>query len=209
MALTNTNSFVYTGKRGQEVKRRKILLALLAFPALGLQEDGCAENEPVGAKVTVFIFEARIRSFAPGIEAAITLSEEQKKQLSVAYNEVFGTNAVRLAKLVLMDEGATVVQRQLASATMAQAEVEFRAKSREIFTEEQRATIDKVYEAFNRVYQTAEQAFVAEVTKSFRAELDNILTEEQKKAVEARRAEIEAARAKAADAAASEGTNGQ
>jgi hypothetical protein len=148
--------------------------------------------------VSVFMFEARVRSFAPAIEAIISLSEDQKKQLAQAYDEAFGGPAARLAGSVLQDMNASVAQRQMASTTMLQAQASFRAKSRTIFTDQQRDLVDRVYAAFNRVYAQAQDEMVKLITGGFAKELDTLLTPEQKQAMAKRQAELDAAKPKPA-----------
>lgn len=166
-------------------------LVALVVPA-STQEDSAPQ-------ITLSIFEARVRSFAPGIDAIISLTDEQKKQLAGIYSEVFGTTGVRLADMVLQDSSASVAQRQMATATVLQAQADFRARSRSVFTEEQRQLIDKIYEVFNRVYEAAQEAMVKEVTAGFAGELDRLLTPEQKQAMADSRAEIEATTGAAAE----------
>lgn len=170
--------------------------ALIAVAVLAAGPVVHAQEQPAQT-ISLYIFEARVRSFSPGIDAVVDLSEEQKTKLGEVYSAIFGTNAALLANLVLQDSNASVVQRQIARATVLQAQAEFRSKSREVFTEEQRALIDKVYEAFSNVYKAAEEAMLQEVKGGLAAQLEGILTPEQKQAMEKRKAEIESAAAAA------------
>jgi len=175
-------------------------LRALPLPVLLLVLMGAASaQEPEGRKIALWIFEARIRSFAPGIDAVITVSDEQKTQLGEIYTEIFGTNAVALANMVLQDSNTSFAQRQVATAAIQQAQAEFRTKSRSVFTEAQRALIDEVYTAFNRVYQAAQEEMVTKVTAGFAGALDQLLSAEQKQAMAKSKAEIEEAMRKAAD----------
>jgi hypothetical protein len=152
-------------------------------------------QETAQTTVGLWIFDAQVRSFAPGIDAVISLSEEQKKQLADLYAEVMATNAVLLANMVLQDTRTSFAQRQVATATIQQAQAALRAGSRNVFTEAQRELVDRVYAAFSRVHQAAQQEMVRKVTAGFAEELGEILTAEQKQAMEKRQAELEEARA--------------
>ena len=185
------------GPEGHMHMRAK--LRALPLPVLLLALIGAASaQETEGRKIALWIFEARIRSFAPGIDAAITVSDEQKTQLGGIYAEVFETNAVALANMVLQDSNTSFAQRQVATATIQQAQAEFRTRSRSVFTEAQRTLIDEVYAAFNRVYQAAQEEMVTKVTAGFAGELDQLLSAEQKQAVAKSKAEIVEAKRKAA-----------
>lgn len=177
--------------------RQFLLTVGVVAVAVSLAGPLLAQQAP-GKTVSLFIFESRLRSFAPGLEAVISLNDEQKKKLGGAYDEVFGTSSVRLASSVLQDMNASLGQRRMASATMVQAQAAFRAKSRAIFSDPQRELIDKVYEAFNRIYQQAQEEVVKQITASFSKELEKLLTPEQKAAMAKSKAEIEAAQAKPA-----------
>lgn len=82
----------------------------------------------------MWIFDAQVRSFTPGLDAAIGLNEEQGQALVAAYRETYQTSAVALANMVLQDDNASQTQRQAASAILQQSQTAFQAKSREVFT---------------------------------------------------------------------------
>ena len=175
-------------------------LAAIALAMLMLVGTSSAQ-ETAKRQVSLWIFDARIRSFAPGLDAAIGLTGDQAKQLAAAYAEVFNTNAAALANMVLEDDGPSMAQRQMATATLQQAQAAFQMKGRTIFTEKQRGLIDKVYASFARVHDAAQQAMVQKVTADFAKELDAMLTPEQKDAVKQARAAIEEANKRKAEAA--------
>ena len=177
--------------------RQILLAAAMTALAIGLLGPALAQDSKA-TTVSLFIFEARVRSFAPGLEATISLSEEQRTKLGGVYDGVFGTPAVRLANSVLQDMNASIAQRQTATAIVLQAQADFRTQSRAVFTDQQRELIDKVYAAFNRVYEQAQEQLAKEVTGNFGKELEQILTPEQKQAMEKQRAELEAAKSQPA-----------
>jgi hypothetical protein len=177
--------------------RRILLAGTMTTLAIGLLGPVLGQ-ESKATTVSLFIFEARVRSFAPGLEATISLSEDQRTKLGGIYDGVFGTPAVRLANSVLQDTNASLAQRQTATAIVLQAQADFRTQSRAVFTDPQRELIDRVYAAFNRVYERAQEQLVKEVTGNFGKELEQILTSEQKQAMEKHRAELEAAKSQPA-----------
>jgi len=168
-----------------------LLLVVLGSAAVG--------QETAQRQVHVSMFEAQVRSFAPGIDAIIGLTDDQAKLLAAAYRGAFETSGVNLANMVLRDNNTTLAQRQMATATLQQAQATFRAQGRAIFTEEQRQLIDKVYASFASVQETAQKEMVAKITTGFAKELDGILTPEQKQAMQKAKAQIEEAARKAAE----------
>jgi hypothetical protein len=172
--------------------KRSLVVGAMASLVIAITVPAFAQKGP-GTTVSLSMFEARVRAFAPGVEAIITLSDDQKKKLGGIYDEVFGTPAVRLASSVLEDINASVGQRQMAAATVQQAQAAFRAKSRTVFTGAQRELIDRVYATFSHVSEQAEANYVKEMTGNLAKELDKILTPEQKQAMAKRQAEQAAA----------------
>lgn len=176
---------------------RSVCIAALMIVILGAA--GTAQSQqPQGKTIPIFIFDARIRSFAPGIEALISLSDEQKKMLATAYSEAFGTPAVRLANSILQDSSVSVAQRQLATTTVLQAQGIFRTKSRAIFTAKQCELIDQVYDAFGRIFKKAQDDVSMQIKDDFNRDLGKLLTPEQKQAVDNKAAEVAAAQDKPA-----------
>jgi len=158
-------------------------------------------------KIVLWIFEAPVRAAAPGIEAILTLTEDQKKRIGEVYLECYGTNEANLAFAVLRSKQSTLAQRESAAAILRNVQENFRSKAREIFTEEQRALIDKVYDAYNEVYKAAQAEMITKVKAAFSERLDKILTPEQKSAMKKAEAAVKAASEKPAQPQSVEGGN--
>ena len=168
---------------------KKALVTALTVAAVALQFaiGVAAAAEQPRPTVRLWIFDAQIRSIVPGIDAALNLSQEQWQKLARAYRLAQGTDAVALANMVLQDREASLVKRQAASAVLKQAQAQFRAASRALFTEEQAKLIDAVYAAYGEVAKAAQQQMVERVKTDFTKRLDGLLSPEQKKAVESAR----------------------
>ena len=175
-------------------------LAVAVAAQFALAAAGALAEDTGTRQVPIWLFDAQVRAFAPGIEGIITLKDEQKDRLGKIYSEVFGQNSVALANMVLQDARTSLMQRQAAAATLTQAQELFRAKSREVFTTGQQDLIDKIYVAYNEVAKAAQQELVDKVKAQFGAKLDGLLNADQKKGMEKKKAEIEEAQKKAAEA---------
>lgn len=154
-------------------------------------------------QVVLTIMSQQINSFAPGVDAAVGLSNDQAKQLAVAYSEVFNSSAVALANMVLQDGNASGAQRQAASATLQQAQLLFQARGRAVLTPAQAQLVDKIQASFSKVFAAAQAQMNTTIKTNFGAELEILLSPEQKQAMYKARAAIEAAQ-KAAEQKAAE-----
>jgi len=175
-------------------------LAVAVAAQFALAAAGALAEDTGTRQVPIWLFDAQVRAFAPGIEGIITLKDEQKDRLGKIYSEVFGQNSVALANMVLQDARTSLMQRRAAAATLTQAQETFRTSSREVFTPEQQALIDKVYAAYNEVSKAAQQELVDKVKTQFGAKLDGLLNADQKKAMARKKTDIEEAQKKAAEA---------
>jgi len=166
---------------------------LLATGALAQQPA----QQPPQRQVVLTIMAPEVNRFAPGIDASVKLSQEQANQLAAAYRDVFQSSAVVLANLVLQDNGSTMDQRRMATATLQQAQALFSARARTVFTEPQQQLIDKVQAAFTKIFEKAQADFQERVKADFNAQLNTILNAEQKTAMMEARKTIEEAQRKA------------
>jgi hypothetical protein len=145
-------------------------------------------------QIVLTILTPQINAIAPGIDAAVVVTPEQANALAAAYREVFQSSAVTLANMVLQDANTSMAQRQLAAATIQQAQTLFQGRARAVFTPAQRQLVDKVQAAYTRIFDAAQAQMVTAVKNNFTTELDTLLTAEQKQAMLKARAEIDAAK---------------
>lgn len=174
----------------------RTMMIVLSVAVLSLAGVVFAADTPP-QQVVLTIMTQQVNAVAPGIDAAVALTPEQANALAAAYREVFQSSAVTLANMVLQDGNTTMAQRQMAAATLQQAQALFQARARAVFTVAQRQLVDKVQAAYGKVFDAAQEQMATTVKTKFSAELDTILTPEQKAAMLKARAEIEAANKKA------------
>ena len=156
-----------------------------------------AQQPPPQRQVVLTIMSQQVNNFAPGIDAAVAVTQEQANKLAGVYREVYESNAVVLATMVMQDNNATMAQRRVATALLQQAQATFQASARTVFTEPQQQLIDQVQAAFTKVSEAAQTDLNARVKSDFAAELDKLLTPEQKQAMLKARQAIEEAQRKA------------
>jgi len=177
----------------------RTMMTVVTLAALILAGAAFAADAPP-QQIVLTIMTPQVNAVAPGIDAAVAVTPEQANALAAAYREVFQSSAITLANMVLQDSNTTMAQRQVAAAALQQAQAQFQARGRAIFTVPQRALVDKVQAAYNKAYEAAQAQMVTAVKTKFSADLDTILTPEQKAAMLKARADIEAANKKAQEA---------
>ncbi len=155
-----------------------------------------AQQQPAPRQVVLTIMAPQVNNFAPGIDAAVSLTQEQANQVAAAYRETLESAAALLAQMVLQDSSTSPEQRRVATITLQQAQLAFQARARAVFTDQQRELIDKVQAAFTRVTEAVQADMNARIKANFAAELERILTPEQKQAMMKARRAIEEAQAK-------------
>jgi Spy/CpxP family protein refolding chaperone len=162
-----------------------------------------------------------VTQFAPGLNAALQLSDAQKQQISAARDEVNNDEAVKSARSISKsDPNVTAEQREKARAAVDAANAKLRERVAAILTPEQKALIEKVsaaYAAANEetgiVYsekfaspsikadpdarRRLQQEKSQDLEEGFLHKLDDILTPAQKEAMK-RAADDEAKRGAAA-----------
>jgi hypothetical protein len=160
-----------------------------------------------------------VGQFVPGLNAALLLTDEQKKQIAEARNEVTSDEGVKAARsLAKGDPNVTPEQREKAQATLAAAQARLTEKVASILTAEQKTLIEKInaahasaMEDVGIVYEdkfatvkadpAARQRIQSEknqdIEEQFLHKLDAILTPAQKEAMN-RAADEEVKRAAAA-----------
>lgn len=174
-----------------------LVVVVLSLGAAALAQQQPAQQptqqpaQPQQRQVVLTIMSPQVNNFAPGIDASVALSQEQANQVAAAYRETFESAAAVLANMVLQDATSSPEQRRVASITLQQTQLAFQARARAVFTDAQRALIDKVQEAFNKVYESVTADMNARVKAAFAAELERILTPEQKQAMLKARRTIE------------------
>lgn len=173
-----------------------LVVVALSLGAVALaQQQPAAQPAPAAQpqqrQVVLTIMSPQVNNFAPGIDASVALSQEQANQVAAAYRETFESAAAVLANMVLQDATSSAEQRRVASITLQQTQLAFQARARAVFTDSQRALIDKVQEAFNKVYENVIADMNARVKAAFAVELEKILTPEQKQAMLKARRTIE------------------
>lgn len=164
---------------------------MLACVVLAVCSTACAHAQQAPQQVVLTIMAPQVNNVAPGIDAAVKLTPEQVNQLTALYREVFDSGAAVLANMVLRDSNTTMEQRRVASIALQQAQAQFQARARAIFTEPQQKLIDSVQAAFEKIYQQEQEEFNKRLTGNFSAELDKLLSPEQKQAMMEARAKIE------------------
>lgn len=177
----------------------RIALATLLVTVLLAGAALAADGQPQPQQIVLTIMTPQVNNLAPGIDAAVAVTPEQANALAAVYREVFQSSAVTLANMVLQDGNTTMAQRQMAAATLQQAQGLFQARARAVFTGPQRTLVDKVQAAYDKAFQDAQAQLQAALKSKFTAELETILNAEQKAAMLKARAEIEAANKKAAE----------
>jgi len=180
---------------------------ILLLAAAGLCFGTCAPAQTAAApaaqtppqrQIVLTIMTPQVNNFAPGVDATVSLTQEQANQVAAAYRETFESAGAVLANMVLQDSSSSAEQRRVASITLQQAQAAFQARARAAFTDPQRELIDKVQAAFTKVLEALQADFNARVKANFAAELDQILTPAQKQAMMKARKVIEENQAKAA-----------
>lgn len=159
-----------------------------------LAEENTQPSAKKQGKVSLWIFDARVRAAAPGIDRVIKLDEAQKKKLEKVYNEVFSAQDAQAAAKVLQNKQSTFADRQVARSTLVKARATFLKRcNEEVFTTQQRDEIQKIYKAYNEVVAAVRKEMAKKIVAGFNQKLDGILTPEQKQEMAKGKAAYEAA----------------
>jgi hypothetical protein len=90
-----------------------------------------------------------VTQFAPGLNAALLLSDSQKAQISAARDEVMNDEAVKAVRSISKsDPNVTAEQREKGRAAVDAANARLRERVAAILTPEQKSLIEKVNAAY-------------------------------------------------------------
>lgn len=100
------------------------------------------------------------KSYVPGLNAALALSDQQKASLIAAQDETISSESVREAgKTAKSDATATQAQKQAARELAERAQIEFQTRVAAILNAEQKALIANISAAYEDVRNAVGQEF--------------------------------------------------